>query len=147
MADERRDPFVGFNFRMEIDGVEVAGFKELAGIESKTQVIEYSDGDDANYTVRKQPGRTNYSNLIAKRGISEGTEIMEWYQSIIDQEREVERKDITINLLDDAGEPQKTYNFFECWPCRYKGADMNATDDQLALEEIEFVFEKLEIED
>jgi len=147
MADERRDPFAGFNFRLEIDGVEVAGFKEISGMETKTQVIEYADGDDVNYTVRKVPGRTNYSNLIVKRGISEGTEIWEWYQTVIDQEREVERKNVTINLLDDSGEPQKTYNLFDVWPCRYKGADLNATDDQVAVEEIEFVFEKLEIED
>jgi hypothetical protein len=40
MADERRDPFVGFNFRMEIDGVEVAGFKELAGIADGKRINE-----------------------------------------------------------------------------------------------------------
>lgn len=147
MADERRDPFSGFNFRMEIDGVEVAGFKEISGIESKTQVIEYSDGDDVNYTVRKIPGRTNYSNLIMKRGISDGIDLWDWYGSVVDQEREIERKTVTINLLDDSGEPQKVYNFYEVWPCRYKGPDLNATDDLLSIEEVEFVFEKVEIED
>jgi len=148
MSDERRDPFTGFNFRMEIDGVEVAGFKEISGIETKTQVIEYSDGDEANFSVRKRPGRTNYTNVVFKRGISEGIDLWEWYQEVIDQDREMERKEIAIHLLDDSSDtPEKTYTFFEAWPCRYKGATLNAGDDQVALEEIEFAFEKLEIED
>ena len=148
MSDERRDPFVGFNFRMEIDGVEVAGFKEISGIETKTQVIEYSDGDDSNFSVRKRPGRTNYTNVVFKRGISEGIDLWEWYEEVIDLEREFERKEIAIHLLNDSSdEPEKTYTFFEAWPCRYKGATLNATDDAVALEEVEFAFEKLEIED
>jgi len=144
---DRLDPFAGFNFRMEIDGIEVAGFKEITGGEVKTAVIDYAEGDDVNYTVRKIPGRTNYTNITFKKGIVEGIDLWEWCNSIVDWEREIERKDITIQLLDNSGEPQKTYNLFSCWPCRYKGPDLNATDDVLAIEEVEFAFEKLEIED
>jgi phage tail-like protein len=144
---DRRDPYAGFNFRMEIDGIEVAGFKEISGGEMTTAVIEYADGDDQNYTVRKIPGRTNYSNITFKRGISEGVELWEWCETISDWERTIERKDVTIQLLDNTGESQKTYNLFSCWPCRYKGPDLNAGDDSLAIEEIEFAFEKLAIED
>ena len=147
MADERRDPFVGFNFRMEIDGVEVAGFKEISGAETKTQVIEYGDGDGINSEVRKRPGRTNYTNVVFKRGISEGIELWEWYQDIIDMKRDFERKEIAVHLLGDDGEPQKTYTFSEAWPCRYQITQLNATDDQVAIEEVEFAFEKLEISD
>lgn len=145
MADERRDPFAGYNFRLEIDGVEVAGFKEFNGAETKTQVIEYADGDDVNGSVRKRPGRTNYTNVVFKRGISEGEELWEWYLTIIDQEREIERKEVALHLLADDGSPQKTYTFFEAWPCRYKTATLNATEDQVAMEEVEFAFEKLEV--
>ena len=104
---DRRDPYAGFNFRMEIDGIEVAGFKEISGGEMTTAVIEYADGDDQNYTVRKIPGRTNYSNITFKRGISEGVELWEWCETISDWERTIERKDVTIQLLDNTGESQK----------------------------------------
>jgi len=148
MADgERRDPYAGFNFRMEIDGVEVAGFKKISGLEMRTEVVEYFEGDDVNTTVRKIPGITNYSNVICERGISEGLELYEWCKEANDQSREVERKTITINFLDDAGEPQKTYTLFEAWPCRYKTSAFDATTNLLGTEEIEFVIEYFEIED
>ncbi len=144
---ERRDPYSGFNFRMEIDGVEVAGFKRISGLEMKTEVVEYFEGDSVNKTVRKIPGVTNYSNVVCERGISEGLELYEWCKEVNDQSREVERKTITINFLDDSGEPQKTYTLFEAWPCRYKTSDFDATINQVGVEEIEFVIEYFEIED
>ena len=146
MADERRDPFAGYNFRLEIDGVEVAGFKEINGAETKTKVIEYSDGEGPNNGIIKRPGRTSYTNIIFKRGVSEGEELWEWYQEVIADARDFERKEIAIHLLDDDGEPQKTYTCTEAWPCGYKIASLSATDDQVAVEEIEFAFEALTIE-
>jgi len=148
MADgERRDPYAGFNFRMEIDGVEVAGFKTISGLEMTTEVVEYFEGDNVNTTVRKIPGVTNYSNITCSRGIASGLELYEWCKQVNDHTREIERKDITINFLDDSGEPQKTYTLFEAWPCRYKISDFDATANELGAEEIEFVIEYFEVED
>jgi phage tail-like protein len=144
---DRRDPYAGFNFRMEIDGVEVAGFKEISGLEMSTEVVEYAEGDTDNSWIKKIPGRTNFSNVTFKRGIVEGIELWEWCNTINDYPREIERKSITINLLDNAGEPQKTYTIYEAWPCRYKSADLDAGADDLAMEEIEFVYENFEVED
>lgn len=148
MADgERRDPFVGFNFRMEIDGVEVAGFREITGLRMRTEIVEYFDGDDVNTTVKKIPGITTYNNIVCKRGISAGIDLYEWCKEVNDQSRAVERKTITINFLDDAGEPQKTYTLYEAWPCAYSVSDFNAANNQLGMEEIEFVIELFEVED
>jgi len=144
---ERRDPYAGFNFRMEIDGVEVAGFREISGLKMKTEVVEYFDGDNLNTTVKKIPGITNYANVVCKRGISAGIELYEWCKAVNDQSREVERKTITINFLDDTGEPQKTYTLYEAWPCGYAISDFDATRNHLGVEEIEFVIEHFEIED
>jgi phage tail-like protein len=144
---DRRDPYAGFNFRMEIDGVEVAGFKEISGLEMNTQVIEYAEGDEDNAWIHKIPGRTNFSNIVCKRGIVEGTDLWEWCDTINDYPREIERKSVTINLLDNEGEPQKTYTLFECWPCKYNVDSLDAMSDNLAIETIEFVYENMEIED
>lgn len=144
---ERRDPYAGFNFRMEIDGIEVAGFKEISGLEMETQVIEYQEGDEDNAWTKKIPGRTNFSDVTFKRGIVEGTELWEWCETINDYPREIERKSITINLLDNEGEPQKTYTLYEAWPKKYATGTLDAMSDELAMEEITFVFENMEIED
>ncbi len=147
MADERRDPFVGFNFRMEIDGIEVAGFKEITGLKMETEVIEYFEGDGINTTVKKIPGITKYENITFKRGIAAGIDLYEWCKSINDQSREIERKTVTINLLDDAGEPHKTYTLFEAWPCAYRTSDLDGSANELAMEEVEFVIEALDVAD
>lgn len=144
---ERRDPYAGFNFRMEIDGVEVAGFKEISGLKMKTEVVEYFDGDNVNTTVKKIPGVTNYENITFKRGISAGVELYEWCKTINDHSRVVERKNVTINLLDDAGEPHKTYTLYEAWPCGYTTTDLNGSASELAIEEVEFVIEYFEVAD
>ena len=144
---ERKDPFAGFNFRMEIDGVEVAGFKEVKGSGMSTEVIQYAEGDEENAGIKKIPGRTHFTNAIFKRGIAEGVDLWEWCTSVNDYPRAIERKSITINLLDNDGESQKTYTLLEAWPCRYSIDDFNASNDELAMEEIEFVYESLEIED
>jgi len=144
---ERRDPYAGFNFRMEIDGIEVAGFKEISGLEMETQVIEYAEGDDVNTKMKMIPGRTKFSEVTCKRGIVEGIEMWEWCNSINDYPREIERKAITINLLDNEGEPQKTYTLFETWPKKYATGTLDAGSDDLAMEEVVFVFENMEIED
>ncbi len=148
MADgERRDPYQGFNYRMEIDGVEVAGFTSITGLKMKTKVVEYFDGDDVNTTVKKIPGITSYQNITCKRGVSEGIDLYEWCKSINDQSREVERKTITINLLDDVGEPRKTYTLYEAWPCAYSTSDLDSSKSEVSMEEVEFVIEYFEVED
>jgi len=144
---DRRDPYAGFNFRMEIDGVEVAGFKEVSGLEMTTEVIEYAEGDGQNSRIRKIPGRTNFGNITFKRGIVEGVDLWEWCKTVRDYPREIERKSVTINLLDNSGEPQKTYTLLEAWPIRYTVDGFDATSDDLAMEEIEFAYENLDIED
>ena len=55
-----------FNFRVEIEGITVAAFRNVEGLESETEVIEYQDGDDIY--LRKRPGRTKYSNIVLKKG-------------------------------------------------------------------------------
>ena len=148
MADgERRDPYVGFNYTMEIDGVTVAGFTTITGLVMETAVIEYFDGDSVNTSVRKIPGITNYSNITCKRGISQGIDLYTWCKSINDQSREVERKTITSSLLDDTGAPRKTYTLYEAWPCKYTTSDLDSSASELTMEEVEFVIEKLEIAD
>jgi phage tail-like protein len=144
---ERRDPYAGFNFRMEIDGIEVAGFKEISGLEMDTQVIEYAEGEDENSWIKLIPGRTKFGECTFKRGIAEGNDLWEWCETINDYPREIERKSITMNLLDNDGEPQKTYTLFEAWPKKYSTGTLDAGADDLAMEEITFVFENLEIED
>ena len=43
---DRKDPFRGFNFRLEMSGVTEAGFRECSGLDASTDVAEYREGKD-----------------------------------------------------------------------------------------------------
>ena len=134
------DHLVSSKFKIEIEGVTVAAFTSFEGIESETEVIVFDDGDDL--LVRKRPGRTHYSNLILKRGYINTSELWDWYKNVIDGK--VERKSGSIISLADNGEEILRYNFFEAWPCRWKGFVFDANRRGTLFEEIEIAVEKVE---
>ena len=75
MADEgRRGPYVGYNFRMEIDGVEVAGFREISGLKMNTEVVEYFDHTMdicgfSFYRLRRKEGPSTNHKINSKDGV------------------------------------------------------------------------------
>jgi len=134
------DHMVNHNFKVEIEGVTVASFMEVSGLESVTEVVETSDGDDL--LVRKRPGRTGYSNIVMQRGFTGSDELWKWHKAVTDGR--VERKSGSIILCDDTGSEIMRYNFFEGWPCRWKISELSARDRGTLVEEIEIVVEKIE---
>jgi phage tail-like protein len=137
MGSERRDYTTIHNFNVEIDGVVVGGFKEVDGLESKTEVIEYQEGNER--IMHKRPGKTNYSNIILRRGNLHTPELWDWRKKIVDGVQE--RKSGSIIVLDTAGEEIVRYNFFEAWPCRWKGPSLNSASNDALEEEIELCVE------
>ncbi len=138
-AGERRDYLTIHNFNVEIDGVVVGGFKEVDGIEAETEVIEFQSGDER--VAHKRPGRTKYSNIVLKRGFLNSPELWDWYKKVL--AGTTERKSGSVIVLDNRGEVVR-YNFFEAWPCRWKGPSLNRDSNEPILEEIELCIERFE---
>lgn len=136
----KHDPIGGFNFKVEIEGVTTAAFQEVSGLTADTTVVEYQDGDDI--ILRKRPGRTKYANLTFKRGYINTDELWMWYKKVIDGK--VERKSGSVILCADDGTEVMRYNFFEAWPCKWKGFSLKGKGDDVNVEEIELAVEKLE---
>ena len=131
------DHIGAYNFKVEIEGVTTGAFKAVDGLDSETEVIEYQDGEDL--TLRKRPGRTKYSNIVLKRGYVNNDELWKWRKQVI--EGKVERKSGSIILLDDAGMAVMRYNFFEAWPCKWKGFSLDGKGSDVNVEEIELAVE------
>lgn len=139
---ERKDPYTTFNYLVEIDGVTKAGFSEVSGLDSESDVIEYRTGDDKDLTVAKLPGRTKYSNITLKRGFTDDAELWEWRKKVMDGK--VERKNGSIILLNEAREEKLRWNFREGWPSKWVGPDFKADGNEVAIETLEIVHEGLE---
>jgi phage tail-like protein len=141
----RDDPYKGFNFLVEIDGISIAAFCEVSGLVSETEVIEYRTGSDRANTVRKLPGLTKYANIVLKRGITKDNQLWNWRKAI--EQGTPDRRSGAIVLLDDEHTPVKRWRFSEGWVTKFDGPDLNAKANEVAIETIEIAHEGLTIDD
>lgn len=140
---DRKDPYAGFNFLVEIDGITLAAFSECSGLSTDTDPIEYRNGSE-DITVRKLPGLKKFANLSLKRGMTMDLELWNWRKTVLDGA--TLRKSGSIVLLDEARTPALRWNFREGWPTKWEGPSMNATGNEVAVETLEIVHEGLELE-
>jgi len=115
MATGRVDPFKGFNFRVELDGIQQGGFQEVSGLDASTDVQDYREGTDPNH-VRKLQGLNKYSAITLKRGITTSDELWKWRLSVIEAKPVL--KNGSIILLDDTGTEALRWNFMLAWPSK-----------------------------
>src|SRR5438874_6441277 len=125
MAD-RKDPYANYNFVVEMDGQIVAGFKEVSGMDSKIEVIDYREGGEKFFPNRKLPGKVTYSNLVLKTGVTDDNVLYEWHQQWAKADPAAKRKLIRIVLQDRGGNEKKSWKVREAWPANWLGPSFNA---------------------
>ena len=138
----RQDPLRNFRYRLEIDGLQHAGFAEVVIGDLSTDIIEYREGDEST-TVRKLKGLNKYGNIILKWGITDSKELADWYQLVVDNSTPLDdaRRNIAIRVQNEAGEEKAVFEVTKAWPCRYKPSDLNAKGNDVAIEELELCSE------
>lgn len=142
---DRKDPFTSFRFRIEIDGIDRGGFRECSGLDATQDPIEYREGDELP-TPRKLAGLVKYSNISLKRGITDDEQLWTWRQDVIDGKIIKSRKNGSIILLDDEGNPKVRWNFREGWPTKWTGPSFNATGNEVAIEQLDIAHEGIKRE-
>lgn len=138
----RNDPYAQFNFLVEIEGLTLAGFTEVSGIATESDIIEYREGSDPA-RVRKLPAIMKYTNISLKKGYTLNRELWEWRKTTLDGL--TERKNGAVVLLDEAREPRLRWEFFEAWISKYEGPALNATANEAAIEAIELAVEYVQL--
>jgi phage tail-like protein len=136
------DPLRGFRFRVQIDGITKAGFREVSGLDAGTDPVDYRDGDDPTH-VRKLAGLQKFSNITLKRGITSDQDIWKWRTSIMDGKIKENRKNGQIILLDDEGKEAAEWTFTDGWPTKWTGPAFNATANEVAIDTLEITHEGL----
>ncbi len=138
---QRVDPYKGFRFRVEIDGVQQAGFSECSGLGSHVEVIEYREGGELA-TVRKLPGKASYPDISLKWGSTDSNELYDWHMAAV--KGEIQRKNGSVVLLDDTGTEKVRWNFFNGWPSKWDGPSFNAKGNDVAIETLTISCERVE---
>ena len=131
-------PYGKFRCKVEIDGLEAGGFSEASGFDASIDVIEYREGDMVQ-TPMKLPGLKKYGNITLKQGVADSMVMYEWM--IAGVEGEVERKTITITILDETETATASWQVINAWPTKYTAPDFNATSSEVAIESIEIAHE------
>jgi phage tail-like protein len=141
---DRKDPFRGFKFRVEIDGIQRAGFREASGLDASQDPIDYREGDDKTMTIRKLPGLKKFSNIVLKRGITDDMDLWKWRKQVMDGKIKDARKHGSIILMDDEGNDKARWDFVEGWPTKWTGPSFNATGNEVAIETLELAHEGID---
>jgi phage tail-like protein len=136
---DRKDPLRSYNFKLEIDGITRASFRECIGLETTTEPVEYREGTEPVFTVRKLPGLTRYSNIVLKGGFTDDTSLWDWRKKTIDGK--TERKNGSVCLHDESGQEKLRWNFINAWPTKWEGPALNATANEVAIETLTIAHE------
>jgi phage tail-like protein len=139
---DRSDPYLACNFLVEIDGLVVGGFQEVTGLQAEIEVHDYREGGLNEY-IHRFAGPARYpSNLILKHGITDADTLWLWYQDVM--RGAVERRNVSIVLLDSTRQEMRRWTFARACPVRWVGPELRAGTAEVAVETLELIHRGLE---
>ena len=138
---QRFDPYKNFKFRVKWDGRYVSGISKVSTLKRTTEVVKHREGGDPS-SSRKSPGRTEYDAITLERGVTHDTEFEKWankvwnYGSGLGAETSLRdfRKDITIELYNEAGQLALAYKVYRSWVSEFQSLpDLDANANAVAI--------------
>ena len=141
---QRFDPYKNFKFRVKWDGKYVAGVSKVGMLKRTTEVVKHREGGDHS-SSRKSPGRTEYDAITLERGVTHDPEFEAWaglvwnLQAGLGAEVSLAsfRKDIIIEVYNEAGQLALAYQIFRCWVSEYQALpDLDANANAVAIQHI-----------
>jgi phage tail-like protein len=141
---QRFDPYKNFKFRVKWDGRYVAGVSKVSMLKRTTEVVKHREGGDPS-TSRKSPGRTEYDPVTLERGVTHDPEFEQWANRVwnfgagLGSEVSLAnfRKDILIELYNEAGQLATAYKVFRCWVSEFQSQpDLDANANAVAIQHI-----------
>lgn len=139
---QRFDPYKNFKFRVKWEGRYVAGISKVGALKRSTELVEHREGGDPS-SSRKSPGRTKYEAITLERGVTHDPDFERWankvwnYGSGLGSEVSLKdfRKDIIIELYNEAGQLAVAYRVYRCWVSEFQALpDLDANANAIAIE-------------
>lgn len=135
--------YLGSQFGLEIDGVELARFTAVSGLGYESEVVTFQDTlADGKVITRKRPGRISFPDIVLKRGLSADNSLVEWYQTVVDGQ--VERKSGSVVIYDQTSTEIGRWNFENGWIAKWSASDLDAGSDDIMIEEVTIAHEYME---
>ena len=135
--DLRLDPYLSFNFVVEIEGLLAGAFSSCSGLEVETEKYEYREGGVNGY-IHRFAGATHHPPLVLKHGLSPIDGLWNWHQDVV-AGLFIRRRNGTIYLLNAGHVPVMWWNFTAALPTKWSGPSLDAATNAVAFETIELV--------
>ena len=143
---ERFDPYKNFKFRVKWDGRYVAGVSKVSPLKRTTEVVEHRDGGELSYT-RKSPGQTKFEAITLERGVTHDREFEAWASKVwfyganpgagAEMSLADFRKNITIELMNEAGQVALAYKVYRAWPSEFTAVpELDASANAVAIQSL-----------
>jgi phage tail-like protein len=143
-------PLAKFSFRVTIDGLPELGFQTVEGLESEISVAEYRMGNSDFLFKAKRPMLASFSNVTFKKGEFAGdANLKDWWHMYAweHQTNRNERKEILIEMMDEAQEVMITWTLYGAFPVKFTPSNLDAeADSEIAFEEMEVAIESFVME-
>jgi phage tail-like protein len=148
----RLDPYKNFKFRVRWDNRYVAGISKVGGLKRTTEVVRHRAGGEQSL-VHKSPGRTDYDAITLERGVTHDLDFEQWANKVwnlgagLGSEVSLRdfRKDIIIEVYNEAGQLAISYKVFRCWVSEYQAqSDLDGNANAVLISHIKLENEGFE---
>jgi len=149
-STNRFDPYRTFRFRVKWDNQYVAGLTKMGALKRTTEMVEYREAG-VNITSRKLPGKSSYQAVSLEAGVTYDTAFEDWANAVNDfASHSITalgefRKNITVDVFNEAGQKALSYNLYRCWVSEYQALpDLDAGANAVAITTVKLEFEWFE---
>ena len=141
---QRLDPYKNLKFRVKWDGRVIAGVSKVSALKRSTEVIDHREGGDPS-TSHKSPGLTKFEPITLERGVTHDADFEQWanktYSHPAKPGKNVTlkdfRKDIVLEIVNEAGQVVLTYRIFRCWVSEFQALpDLDANSNAVIIEHL-----------
>jgi phage tail-like protein len=144
----RLDPYKAFMFRVKWDGQYVAGLSKMGALKRSTDPVTHREGGDPT-TDRKSPGKSKYDAVTLERGVTHDPAFEQWANLVHSLKNPISlknfRKDVTVDVFNEADQKVLSYNLFRCWVSEYQALPaLDAGSAAVAIETIKIETEGFE---
>ena len=139
---QRFDPYKNYKFRVKWDGRYVAGISKVGALKRTTEVVTHREGGDPS-SERKSPGQTKFEAVMLERGVTHDPEFEKWANKVwnygaglgVEVSLADFRKDIIIEVYNEAGQLAIAYKVYRCWVSEYQSMpELDASANAIAIQ-------------
>jgi phage tail-like protein len=134
-------PPLGFYFKVEFgisSNAHDNRFQSVSGLSVEYDYENFREGGE-NRFEHKLPVRTKYADLVLKRGMVTGSEVIDWFNRAF-RDREFEPTDINVILMNEKGEPLRSWKIAQAIPKKWLVSDFSSTENAIVVETMEITY-------